>query len=99
MKSRVNDRRSDDQINTLTVLVYGTDSFLSGWGQAADGISVAAWACRPEDAPLVEAWVDRREDVFDVDVCYDSWPKRRFAHLSIYPVTENHPALKGTHDD
>ncbi len=52
----------DDRTEAATHrwLVIGTDSFLSGWGEAEGGASVAAWACRPEDRAAVLAWVRSR---------------------------------------
>lgn len=92
----VQDDRSPEERATHTVLVVMNDRFLSGWGGAAGGVSVAAWACRPEHADRVEARVRARSDAKRVRVVTDS-PKRRYrpggnaAHLHIYVVDADHP--------
>ena len=41
------DDRTLEQKKTHTSLIIGTDSFLSGGGEADKGKSFAAWACTP----------------------------------------------------
>ena len=57
------DDRTQDELATHRWLIVGTDSFLSGWGEAEGGTSVAAWACRPEDRLAVLAWVRSRGEM------------------------------------
>lgn len=88
------DDRTDEQKRTHRVLVIGTDSFLSGWGGAEGGASYAAWACTPDDEYAVTRWVENRGDMKRVRVTRDPYrPGRNCAHLHIYVVGENHPAV------
>ena len=84
------DDRTPEQMLTHTVVIGGTDRFMSGWGHARGGTSVAGWACRPEDAKTVMEWVEARKDMKRVR----HLPARpKAAHVHIYVVTENHPAV------
>jgi len=88
------DDRTPEEMHTHTVLVVGTDSFLSGWGKAAGGLSYAAWACKPEDMHTVERWVRSRGDMRRVRVTCDPYrPSRGCAHLHIYVVRPGHLAM------
>lgn len=99
----VEDDRDPEQRSTHRWLVIMTDKFMSGWGGAAGGLSVCAWACRgPNEAATVERWVRARSDARNVRVTSDA-PHRPYrpranankpiAHFHIYVVTEGHPAL------
>jgi len=94
MTIRVDDR-TGGQKKTHRCLITATDRFMSGWGMAKGGASKCAWACRPEDAEKVLAWVDSRSDM--KYVAYRGPKDRpwypRAAHVHIYVVTEGHPAL------
>ncbi len=83
-------------------LIVGTDTFMSGWGGARGGLSVAAWACKDADVPKVFAWVKGRSDMRRVGLHRDSggwgkgenyYPPKSTAHFHIYKVLEGHPAL------
>lgn len=94
----VKDDRTDAEKDTHRSLIVGTDSFLSGWGDAKSGASVAAWACLPDDVRTVEAWVRRRSDMKRVREVYEAAGERRYrprnaAHFHIYTVGVGHPAL------
>lgn len=93
----VKDDRTDAQRKELTILIVGTDSFMSGWGEARGGKSVAAWACSHEHADRVEQWVRSRSDMRRVRRVYDSprryRPRGNVKHFHVYVVSENHPAL------
>ena len=96
----INDSRTEEQKRDLWVLVIGTDEGMSNWGMAEGGKSYAAWACRFDDHQEVYRWVDGRGDMSRVRVVFDSnyRPNSRYcAHMSIYPVTPDHPALPGSH--
>ena len=91
--TRQDDRTPEQQI-THPCLVVGTDSFLSGWGEAQDGASYAAWACPEEDWSTVERWVRQRGDMRRVRQAVDTprspyRPGRRCAHLHIYVAANN----------
>ena len=92
------DDRTLNQQKTHHWLVIGTDSFMSGWGEARDGASYAAWACLPKDVDKVEQWVNSRNEMKRVRVTIDR-PGARYrpkycAHLHIYYVGANHPATQ-----
>ena len=87
------DDRTDEQKQTHTVIVAGTDSMLSGWGQAEDGTSYAGWACRPEDLDKVESWVRNRSDMKRVRIVFSDWRPRGPGHTHIYLVHSEHNAL------
>ena len=53
------DDRTPEQKETHKFLIIGTDSFLSGWGQAKGGLSYAVWACKPEHRDQVLNWVEK----------------------------------------
>jgi len=90
------DDRTDEQRTTHVVLVKARDNFMSGWGQCRNGYSVAAWACRPQDAQAVHAWVSARDEMRYVAVVGDNYrPPRTTEHYHIYVVGDNHRALEG----
>ena len=94
----IEDDRTEEQKKTNPVLIVGTDSFLSGWGGAAGGVSIAAWACTEGDQGRVESWVRHRSDMKRVRVAYDNG-KQRYrpsgkGHLHIYFVGPDHPAIR-----
>lgn len=97
--STIKDDRTPEQRATHRILIVGTDRFMSGWGGAQGGASVAAWACTPDTADTVERWVRSRSDMQRVRVVVDT-PARRYrprgnvAHLHVYVVGENHTALR-----
>ena len=95
MSPDISDQRSAVQKTTLTTFVLGVDTFLSGWGRALHGASIAAWACRPDDVPAVRAWVESRSDIRDVRVDWEGQIPDDCVQLSIYPVDANHPAMRG----
>lgn len=95
----INDNRTAAQKSTHRYLVIMTDRCLSGWGGAAGGSSYAAWACEGySEAKRVEQWVRSRSDASRVRTTVDTArspyrPGRGCAHLSVYVVTDGHPAL------
>lgn len=88
------DDRTDDQKLTHTVLITATDKFMTGWGEAAQGLSKCAWACtRSQDWEKVYKWVKARKEMKYVNVTFNNWKPRNAAHVHIYVVNENHPSL------
>lgn len=82
------DDRTPEQAKTHTLLVAATDAFLSGWGGAEGGTSVAAWACTDATVGDAERTVRNRGDMKRVRVVIDR-PGERYrpknaAHLHIY---------------
>lgn len=86
-------------MKTHRLLVVGTDKCLSNWGEASGGASYAAWACTYAQYPAVRQWVEARTDMSRVRDAVDMSPSMPYrpkncAHLHIYVVTDNHPALE-----
>ena len=89
------DDRTAEQMQTHTWLVIGTDKFMSGWGRAQGGKSIAAWACLPEHRHMVLDWVEGRSDMLRVRETTDPYRPRGAGHCHIYVVEDGHPALGG----
>ena len=89
------DDRTAEERDTHTCFVRGRDIMLSGWGLAADGRSIAVWACRPEHLDTVYDWVESREDMRSVTTAWspDAPNLLRGDHCQIYVVHDQHPAL------
>ena len=89
----VEDDRTAEQKETHRLMAVMTDRFLSGWGQAEHGTSVAAWACK-DQAELANAmyWVQKRTDAMRVREVYEArgehYRPRNAAHFHIYIWTE-----------
>lgn len=91
MKSHeIIDQRTKEQKITHNVLITATDRFLSGWGR---GVSKCAWACKREHADKVFTWVDDRSDMKYVNMNFSGKWYPKAAHVKIYVVDEDHPAL------
>jgi hypothetical protein len=90
------DDRTDQDKQDLTILVIGTDRFLSHWGHAEGGTSIAAWACTPDTVNPVERWVRNRGDMKRVRIADARTyrPPQTCAHFHIYPVREGHASLR-----
>ena len=91
------DDRTGEQKKTHYLAVVGRDSFLSGWGEAIDGYSQAAWACAPGvDIRWVERWVHNRDDMEDVNLVdlRTYRPPRDTTHFHIYVCGLDHPAAQ-----
>jgi hypothetical protein len=89
------DDRTEEQKQTHTTLVKARDNFMSGWGQAENGYSVCAWACKPEDSQAVYRRVKARGAMRYVAIVPDTYrPPRSTAHYHIYVVGPDHPALE-----
>lgn len=90
----IQDDRDETTRASHSVLIVGTDKFMSGWGRAEGGASYAAWACRPEVADKVYDWVSARSDMERVrEEGPDYRPSKYCAYLHIYVVNEGHPAI------
>lgn len=96
---KIADDRTKEQKETHTCLIVGTDSFLSGWGEAKGGVSYAVWACKPEDRFNVLSWVEKRTDMKRVREVFETktskYRPKGVGHCHIYVVTNDHPARKG----
>jgi len=90
----IQDDRTAEEKKSHNWLVIGTDKFLSGWGEAKDGKSIAAWACTFERLDAVEKWVKSRSDMLRVRISNDkNYRPKTAKHFHIYVVHEDHPAL------
>ena len=89
------DDRTPEQMQTHTTLITATDRFMSGKGGASGGASKVAWACdTPEKADKLFDWVNSRNEMKYVNIHYNNgWKPRNAAHVHIYVVSDNHPAL------
>jgi len=90
---KINDERTQEERKTHKFIVAGTDTFLSGWGEAHGGVSYAGWACKYEDLPKVEGWVRRRSDMKRVRIIVGEWKPKGNGHTHVYVVGKDHPAL------
>lgn len=91
----IEDDRTEEQKHTHPIAWGGTDSFLSGWGRAEGGVSIAMWACRPENEYRVERWVRNRGDIKRVrKTVLHGYRPRGTGHCHIYVVDSAHPALR-----
>ena len=91
------DDRTEAERKTHTVIVLGTDSFMSGWGECANGgVSYAGWACRYEDVDKVERWVQSRSEMKRVRIVDGNYrPSSRVdGDCHIYVVNDGHRALQ-----
>lgn len=79
------DDRTEEQKETHKLAVVGTDTFMSGWGQASGGYSYAAWAFQDGQEADALAWMEARNDMQRVRVVtLDGYKPRGAAHLHIY---------------
>ena len=93
---KIVDDRTDEQKQTHVYGVVAKDKFMSGWGGAAGGSSICAWAV-PSNLSLnrVHAWVAGRKEMKNVKITNLNTYRapRTAAHFHIYVVNENHPSL------
>lgn len=90
----IEDDRTPEQKKTHYVVIAGTDSFMSGWGRAANGVSIAAWACKPEVQDKVWRWIKSRIEMKRVRQVVSNYRPRGKGHCHIYVVDDNHPAIR-----
>ena len=91
---KIIDDRTPEQKLTHKILVVGTDSFMSGWGEAEGGSSYAVWACKEEDSKKVFEWVEKRPEMKRVRIVADPYKPKGKGHCHIYVVDDDHAALK-----
>lgn len=89
----IQDDRTAEQRNTHTWLIAGTDSFMSGWGHARNGTSIAVWACEPQHRSKVLQWVENRGDMKRVREVGSNYRPHGHGHCHIYVVGPDHPSL------
>lgn len=89
------DDRTAAERATLTVLVGGRDSFMSGWGKADGGSSFAYWACEPDQVFAVSSWVEARGDITLVPIAdLLEGDRHETEHCHVYAVRANHVSLE-----
>jgi hypothetical protein len=87
------DRTKEERI-THPVIVLGTDSFMSGWGECRGGTSYAGWACRVEDLDRVERWVRARSEMLRVRIVGGEYrPGNLPGDCHVYVVNDGHASL------
>ena len=89
----IQDDRTPEQKQTHKWLVVGTDPFMSGWGGATGGLSVAAWACTDGTLADVTRRITGRGDLKRVRVVESESSGREYrpksaAHFHIYVARE-----------
>jgi hypothetical protein len=92
------DDRTPEEKKTHDWIVLMTDSFLSGWGRAKNGLSYAGWATTYENLDKVETWVRSRSDARRVRIVkgyYRPKANSACAHCHIYVVGPGHSSLGG----
>ena len=89
------DDRSESATQTHTVLIGGKDRCLSHWACNDGRASYAYWACRPEDADAVSAWVAGRSDLISVRRRGERFVQQlsKNSDVHVYVVAKPHPAL------
>ena len=80
----IQDDRTEEQKQTHTVLIVGTDSFMSGWGMAKDGVSYAAWATTERGLNDTLCWVKQRSEMKRVRVVHGQYRPKGSGHCHIY---------------
>jgi hypothetical protein len=94
MRTVRKDDRTNDQKITHRYLVTATDKFMSGWGGAQGGKSKCAWACDSKEKMYkVLDWVNSRAEMKYVNYTFGDW-RPSGAHIHIYVVENDHPALR-----
>lgn len=98
--STLQDDRTPEQRVSHRYGVAMTDAFMSGWGGAEGGTSVAIWACPVEWLDHVERCVRRRSEARRVRVVDLNRyrPRSNVAHAHVYVVEAGHvyaPAFAG----
>jgi len=79
------DDRTEEQKKTHPIIVLGTDSFMSGWGEAKGGPSYAGWACKESEINACESVVRGRSDMKRVRIVIGDYrPPSGPGHCHIY---------------
>lgn len=83
------DERTEAQRKTHTHAVVGTDSFMSGWGEAANGMSYAGWAFKDGEMAQALGAVNSRPEMKRVRVVTLDGYRPQAAHAHIYVFKPN----------
>jgi hypothetical protein len=89
------DDRTESTTQSHTVLIGGRDRYLSGWRCNDGRASYAYWACRPEDADAVSAWVAGRSDLTSVRRRGERFVRglSQNSDVHVYVVADTHQSL------
>jgi hypothetical protein len=89
------DDRTESTALSHTVLIGGRDRCLSHWRCNDGRASYAYWACRPEDADAVSAWVAGRSDLTSVRRRGERFVQSlsQGSDVHVYVVSDTHPSL------
>lgn len=94
----IKDDRNVDEHLSHNWLVIARDRFMSGWGGAAGGASIAVWACATlPEAEACEQWVRNRSEMRNVRLVREknrTLARIRAAHVHVYVVDAGHPATQ-----
>ena len=90
----INDTRK--MASEYPYMVSAYDKFMSGWGMAKGGKSVAVWCCySPQDQEKIVKWLRNRSEMRYIKTRFATkWRPKNAAHVSYYAVDSDHPALK-----
>jgi len=78
------DDRTEEQKKTHATIVVGTDSFMSGWGEAGGGLSYAGWACKESEINACESMVRNRNEMKRVRIVGNDYKPSGQGHCHIY---------------
>jgi len=75
-------------------IVYATDKFMSGWGEARNGKSKCGWIVSRSNRHKMLEWVRERDEMIYVNWSrLETFRPRNFAHFSYYLANNTHPAF------
>ncbi len=100
----VNDERTEQQRDELTYCLFFHDRYLSHHPPACPGVSIAVFACKPEDKELMTRWLMDTHSKSATKAGIRELPNCRMTtrqddRVTIYAVDEGHPALLSKQDD
>ena len=81
---KIVDDRTEAQKKTHSTIVVGTDSFMSGWGEAKGGLSYAGWACKESEVNACESMVRNRNEMKRVRIVGNDYKPSCQGHCHIY---------------
>jgi hypothetical protein len=84
------DDRTPEQVKTHALAWVGTDSFMSGWGEAEGGASYAGWAFKSGDMNDCQIMMERRSDMKRVRLVLLDGYRPQAAHTHIYVYRDVH---------
>ena len=80
----IQDDRTATERQSHRLAIVGTDSFMSGWGEASNGASYAAWAFKDGEYAACQRWVNSRSDMTRIRVVRLDGYRPNAAHTHIY---------------